>query len=110
MTPIWQCSGVVTIVADGLRMRIPARNSGERRGKLTPTERPRKQVLRGTLARWSDDTDARNVVQKLLDAASSGPLVSAWWEHRLVAWHSPIPKRSGASRAVQVRAGRRLRR
>jgi hypothetical protein len=29
-------------------------------------------------ARRSDDTDARNVVQKLLDAASSGPLVSAW--------------------------------
>ena len=65
---------------------------------------------RGHCALGSDDTDARNVVQKLLDAASSGPLVSAWWEHRLVAWHSPIPKRSGASRAVQVRAGRRLRR
>jgi hypothetical protein len=28
----------------------------------------------------------------------------------LVAWHSPIPKRSRASRAVQVRAGRRSRR
>ena len=75
-----------------------------------PTGQFRVELLHGDRAQSSDDTDARNVVQKLLDAASSGPLVSAWWEHRLVAWHSPIPKGSGASRAVQVRAGRRLRR
>src|SRR6516165_10417178 len=57
-----------------------------------------------------DPTDARKVVQELLDAASSAPLVSAWWEHHVVAWHSPTPNRSAASQAVQVRAGRRLQR
>jgi hypothetical protein len=69
----------------------------------------RRSVLNVLIDASGDDADARNVVEKLVDVASPGSFFIAFWEYRFVAWHSPTPKRSGASRAVQVRAGRRLR-